>query len=210
MTQHVSPSDRGPRTHAQINDERRAALLDGAIRSVATHGIAGTTVKTIAAAAGVSTGLVAHYYGSKGDMLLAGYRHLCQVFSLEMSKAAQGPTGPSQQVRALVDACFCPPVYDPVQVASFLEFWREARHNAAMETVNHEAYARFRRGLTVLLKRAFDEVGTNHDPQGFAAALIAMIDGFWVHLSTEPCVSTEAAGAACQAMLDTILRPHRD
>ncbi|MBQ7503511.1 TetR/AcrR family transcriptional regulator [bacterium] len=52
------------------HDERREQLLDIAVSLFAKHGLEGTTTKDIAKAAGVSPGLLYHYYSSKEDLLL--------------------------------------------------------------------------------------------------------------------------------------------
>ena len=47
----------------------RAALLDAAIRVVAQAGLRGLTLRSVAAEAGVSHGLVRHHFGSRGALV---------------------------------------------------------------------------------------------------------------------------------------------
>jgi len=107
--------------------------LEGIIRSVAAHGFSGTTVNTIAAAAGVSTGLIAHYFGCKGEILLAGYQHLCEGIEKDLARFARDH-GKSTEARfyGLIEASFRPSVYEPVRLNACLEFAREARSDPAM------------------------------------------------------------------------------
>ena len=56
--------------HAQRRDE----IAHVACRVVATHGFERATVARIARAAGYTTGMVAHYYDSKQDIILAALR----------------------------------------------------------------------------------------------------------------------------------------
>lgn len=51
-------------------DERRRQILDVACTLFAHHGYAGTTTKAIAAAAGITEGLIYHYFGGKADLLV--------------------------------------------------------------------------------------------------------------------------------------------
>ena len=55
------------------DDDRtaRARIRDAAIACFAERGVAATTVRTIAASAGVSPGLVIHHYGSKDGLRVA-------------------------------------------------------------------------------------------------------------------------------------------
>jgi AcrR family transcriptional regulator len=63
----VSPR-RGRRPGAP---DTRAAILGAAREQFAASGYAGTTIRSIAAAAGVDAALVHHYFGAKDDLFLA-------------------------------------------------------------------------------------------------------------------------------------------
>lgn len=49
--------------------ETRQRLIDGAIETIRSHGIAGTSARTIAATAGVSQALVFYHFGSVHELL---------------------------------------------------------------------------------------------------------------------------------------------
>jgi len=51
--------------------DTRGEILDVARRSFADRGFGGTTIRAVAAAAGVDPALVHHYFGSKDDLFLA-------------------------------------------------------------------------------------------------------------------------------------------
>lgn len=56
----------------------RARIRDAAIRLFTEHGTGGTSIREIAAAAGVSGGLVRHHFGSKDDL-----RDVCDAYVLD-------------------------------------------------------------------------------------------------------------------------------
>lgn len=56
----------------------RARIRDAALHLFAEHGVDGTTIRDIAADAGVSVGLVRHHFGSKDDL-----RAACDVYALD-------------------------------------------------------------------------------------------------------------------------------
>ncbi|QYJ03759.1 TetR family transcriptional regulator [Nocardioides panacisoli] len=64
----VRPGRRGRRPGSP---DTRAAILAAARERFAEVGYAGTTIRAVAAAAGVDGALVHHYYGSKDDLFLA-------------------------------------------------------------------------------------------------------------------------------------------
>ncbi|MEV0223306.1 TetR/AcrR family transcriptional regulator [Streptomyces sp. NPDC050704] len=55
--------------------ETKAKLLDGALRTLTEQGIAKTSARTVAAAAGVNQALVFYHFGSVDELLAAACRH---------------------------------------------------------------------------------------------------------------------------------------
>ena len=64
----TGPAKRGRRPGAP---DTRAAILDAARALFATQGYSGTTIRAVAAAAGVDGALVHHYFGTKDDLFVA-------------------------------------------------------------------------------------------------------------------------------------------
>ena len=59
-------------------------LVEVTIDSLAEVGFVGTTLAEIAGRAGVSPGLVAHYFGDKDGLLEAAFRTLARVVAVRM------------------------------------------------------------------------------------------------------------------------------
>ena len=66
MTERVTSRGRRPG-----GPDTRGAILAAARESFAHKGFAGTTIRAVAASAGVDAALVHHYFGSKDDLFLA-------------------------------------------------------------------------------------------------------------------------------------------
>ncbi|MDR3576977.1 MAG: TetR/AcrR family transcriptional regulator [Anaerolineaceae bacterium] len=64
-------SPRTAQANQQVRDERQEQILMAALRVFAQQGFAATKMSDIAAAAGVSYGLVAHYFGKKDEIYSA-------------------------------------------------------------------------------------------------------------------------------------------
>lgn len=84
------------------SDDRttRARIRDAAIDCLAEHGTAGTTVRMIAAAAGVSPGLVIHHFGSMGGLRAECDGHV--VASIRRAKQGAMAAGPGLDVLATI------------------------------------------------------------------------------------------------------------
>jgi AcrR family transcriptional regulator len=72
----------------------RARIRDVALALIAEHGVAGTSIRGVAAASGVSTGLVQHHFGSK-----AGLQQACDDFAIGtlMEQAERAMEGAAHQ-----------------------------------------------------------------------------------------------------------------
>ena len=66
-----STSTAGPRGRRPGGPDTRGEILAAAQESFAHKGFAGTTIRGVAATAGVDAALVHHYFGSKDDLFLA-------------------------------------------------------------------------------------------------------------------------------------------
>jgi AcrR family transcriptional regulator len=188
---------RRPRTRPAIADYRRRTLIEGAIRSLAEHGVAGTTLKTIAEAAGASHGLVGHYFGAKDDLLAAAYRHLCGTIAHAIARLARD-SGPDALARldATVAVTFDPPVFDPVNLRAFVMFWHEALANPTLRAIKHELYDDYRATTARLFERVAAERGIAIDSRAASIGLLALIDGLWLELALDPATCTPAEAKA--------------
>lgn len=71
--------------------ERREQLLAVAVELAAGRDLAAVSVQEIAARAGVSEGLLYHYFPTKDALLLAAVQRAADVMSAALEVAAQGP-----------------------------------------------------------------------------------------------------------------------
>ena len=63
-----------PRPRSRSGAETRDRLIDGAIDALRSHGIAGTSARTIAATAGVNQALIFHHFGGMDGLLAEACR----------------------------------------------------------------------------------------------------------------------------------------
>ncbi len=82
----------------------RARIRDAALAQFAEHGVMGATIKGIAEAAGVSTGLVQHHFGSKDALRQACDQAVIEAFRRRLTKAAaEGELGDPAYLGALYE-----------------------------------------------------------------------------------------------------------
>ena len=78
--------------------DTRAAILDQARALFASGGYAGTSVRAIAAAAGVDAALVHHYFGTKDDLFLAALQVPIDPREVLLPVAAAGVDGAGERL----------------------------------------------------------------------------------------------------------------
>jgi AcrR family transcriptional regulator len=78
--------------------DTRAEVLASARASFAEKGFRGTTIRAVAASAGVDPALVHHYFGSKDDLFLAALEMPVDPREVLAPVVAQGPDGAGERL----------------------------------------------------------------------------------------------------------------
>lgn len=78
--------------------DTRAAILSAARESFAAAGYGGTTIRAVAATAGVDAALVHHYFGSKDDLFVAALELPVDPRAVLASAIAEGPDGAGERM----------------------------------------------------------------------------------------------------------------
>ena len=184
-------------------DERRLDLIAACARILAKRGAHGSSVREICAEAGVSPGLLRHYFAGIDDLVAATYRHTGhQVQAALEAAVAAAPHTPKARLLAYLTASFAPPIADADLLATWLSFWSLTRTDPIIARLHHEIYSDYRQGLEDLLQ-AYRPAA---DQRLTTIALTALVDGLWLELSlgNAPFTPPEARRLAAQ-WLDALL-----
>ncbi|WP_086733627.1 TetR family transcriptional regulator C-terminal domain-containing protein [Erythrobacter colymbi] len=184
-------------------DARRQSLIEATARVLAAKGAAGVSVRTICAEAGVSAGLLRHYFASVSEAIAATYRWTGTEIdrALEQAVAAAGPDSRARLI-AYLAANFRAPIATPDLLASYVAFWSLTLSDPAVASVRVEVYGSFRQGLEGLLRAYRPDLA---DVRVVAVALTALIDGLWLELSLgQAPFSAEEAEALAAQWLDAL------
>src|SRR5487761_1006604 len=112
----------------ETEDTRRRQLIETTIDTMAEVGFIATTLGQIARRAGVSAGLVAHYFGDKDGLLEATMRALgARVSRGAAARLAEAAT-PRARVQAIIDANLAPEEFDQRTGTVWLAFWGQTLH----------------------------------------------------------------------------------
>lgn len=185
-------------------DARRHSLIEACARVLAREGAGGASVRAIALEAGVSAGLVGHYFDGVDALVAATYAHIeGQVReALDAAVSAAG-SDPRARVEAYVTASFASPIADPALLATWIAFWSLVRVRPEIASQHDEQFADFRARLEGLLG-ACGIAAERRRSQ--AIALSALVDGLWLELCLSPhAFSPAEARAVARDQLDLII-----
>ena len=187
-------------------DARRQSLLEATARCLAHRGAAGVSVRTICAEAGVSSGLLRHYFTSVSDAIAETYRWTGEQIGRALEEAVSAAGSEARaRLLAYLTASFRPPNASPELLASYIALWSLSRTDPAIAAVRSEVYADFRAGLESLVA---DYRPALLDKRLPAVALTALIDGLWLELSLGQAPFTaEEASSLAEKWLDALLAP---
>ena len=77
--------------------------------------------------AGLSSGLIAHYFEDKAGLLEAVMRSLVERIRLAVSAGLSRARGPEARIEAIIDANFADEQFAPEMVTAWLYFWAQLR-----------------------------------------------------------------------------------
>ncbi len=177
----------GPRFSRLAPEERRQAILKAAARCLARNGVGGFTVAEIAAEAGISNGLIGHYFPTKDALLVATYQAEADRL-LEATRAALDGKAecPDWRLKALLESAFCPEIFNQETVATWLALWGQVRTNTALNAAHKAIYETYRQGFARAIRRAAAARGLALDADLLAADISALIDGIWLGWGLDP------------------------
>ena len=170
----------------EAEDKRRQALIAATLSLVSEGGARMATVRAIADRAGVTAGLIRHYFQTKENLIAQSYRHL--MTGMNDASAAvltYAPKDHHARLAAFVAASLRPPVVDNEALIRWASFIQETRRNPAMLDIHRQTYLGFRDQLQSLIA-ALPGNRSPDDLRQLAIACNAVIDGLWLEGGTLP------------------------
>ena len=188
----------------RLEDDRRQQLIDVAIDCLAELGFMGSTLAQIATRAGVSAGLVAHYFGDKDGLLEAAFRSLSRQVSNRVRSQLQLARTPRGRIQAVIDANLAPAEFTQRTGSAWLAFWGQLLHVERLKRVQ----IAYQRRMLSNLRHALRRLLPADEARSLAAMIAAMIDGVWLRaaLSNWEEADSESARALLTAFVEGRLR----
>lgn len=172
---------------ATTNDKRRLrgekskqAIIDSAIRCIATQGLRNATLDKVAQRARVSRALLVFHFKSKIGMLTAVLKHMHHVYVGGWALARSEGESTADHLLALLEYDIRFACEHPDLLAVWHAFWGEARGSTLYREIGHPSDKGFEDELSRLLSQLADEGGYGDiDIAATQTALWAMLFGLW-------------------------------
>lgn len=181
------PAEKRPRKERKENAERRRRqLLDAARASILRHGLARTTLATVADAAGLSQGVAVFYFKSKSGLLTETLRDLYQGYEAHwMSALDRAGDDPAARLARLIRADFHPDACGPQVLPLWFAFWGEMHFQSHYDEVA-EGFERTRRDVLEGIWRALLPDENLAEAEQMAEWTDTLTDGYWQRLHLSP------------------------
>lgn len=156
---------------------RRQQLIDATLSAVSELGFADASLSQIAKRAGVSTGIISHYFQDKHGLIEATMRYLLKELGREIAEAlAHAEHTPQARLTAIICGNFSASQVSKAAMNTWLAFWANSFYQPDLHRLQQMNHRRLHSNLKHEFLKVLDE---KHAEQS-ALGLAALIDGFWL------------------------------
>lgn len=161
-------------------EKRRDQLINAALEIIAECGPEGATVRAIAARAGVTQGLIRHYFTGKEELTRAAYQALMARMTADNESVLLDlDDDPRTRLAAFVAAALRAPVMDETSLGMWAGFLNLVRKSPEMAAVHEAYYLDYRQRMEMLIA-ALPGRRAPADLRRLGIACTAVIDGLWL------------------------------
>ena len=197
---------------ASNSEQRRAQIAEALLAVMAKRGYEGASVVAIAKQARLAPGLVHYHFGSKLEILIEAVRLLAERHLAALDGALAAVDGAPGQLVAFVDVHLGIGAHaDPGALACWVLIGGEALRNRRVQLEYERVLTAMSARLVAIIERGMaDRSFARADPAACAAAVVAVVHGYFVVAATAREVIPSGTAAACTLrMVEGLLRPSR-
>lgn len=163
---------------------RRRQLILATMQAIDEAGLADATVARIARHAGVSAGIISHYFGGKDGLMEATMRQILTDLRRAVSerRAKIASNDVRSHLHAVIDGNFDRSQVSQSVSKTWLAFWASSMHRTPLERLQKVNDRRLVSNLSAIFRRVMPLV----EARDGAAGLAALIDGLWLRGALDP------------------------
>lgn len=157
---------------------RRQQLIDATLATVNEVGMHDATIAQIARRAGVSNGIISHYFKDKNGLLEATMRYLIGHLGDAVKQRLQAldDNSPTARLQAIVAGNFDISQTNSAAMKTWLAFWASSLHQPQLNRLQQVNERRLYSNLCAEFRRVLPQPHARLAAKGLAA----LIDGLWL------------------------------
>ncbi|HDS1734196.1 MULTISPECIES: transcriptional regulator BetI [Pseudomonas] len=157
---------------------RRQQLIDATLLAVDQVGLGDASIALIARLAGVSNGIISHYFQDKNGLIAATMRHLMNALSegTVARRHALLDNSPRAHLMVIVEGNFDASQVSGPAMKTWLAFWAASMHQPSLHRLQRINDHRLYSNLCFQFRRVLPR----DDARSAARGLAALIDGLWL------------------------------
>ncbi len=165
-----------------IDEIRRLELVEAAFQVMKQEGVGAASLARVAAEAGLSKGMVLHYFKSRDALIEATLRHINALYGHEVAERMAAAESPLARVEAVIEANFSAWYYKPEHAHIWLAFCAQATFEPRFRRIQRVLHSRMQSNIIANLKSLLGI----EEAKRVALALTSLIDGLWVRCAMTP------------------------
>lgn len=165
-------------------DIRKPQLVQATMAVIDRVGLHSASIALISKEAGVSTGIINHYFGGKHGLLEETMREILRQLSVTITKALKElPANAHQQrINAIINGNFEGYQAENKVAKTWLAFWSYSMHDAQLKRLQRVNEKRLISHLLIELKALLEPEQAELVAHGIAS----LIDGIWLRGTLNP------------------------
>jgi AcrR family transcriptional regulator len=177
------------------SEESRRQVLDAAIRTLASKGLAATSIQDIADAAGLSKGAVHYHFQSKDELLERVLDRCCESIEARVREAFDEPGSPMERVRRAISEMWAVRRDGVAEMEVLAELHTLSRQNEGIRKALAQALRKAREQIIEVGLNRLVEMGLRPRVSLSVAPrlILATLDGLSLQHSVEPIPVEEEA-----------------
>lgn len=157
---------------------RRSQLIAATLEAVDQVGMSDASIAYIARLAGVSNGIISHYFQDKNGLLEATMRHLMLALSEAVRERREviKDSSPRAHLRAIIEGNFDDSQVNGPAMKTWLAFWATSMHQPSLQRLQRVNDHRLYSNLCGQFRRVLPQDRARTAARGLAS----LIDGLWL------------------------------
>ncbi|PSL45872.1 TetR family transcriptional regulator [Salsuginibacillus halophilus] len=165
-----------------MEEIRREQSIAAARHCILTYGMPHFSIKDVAAAAGVSTGIIYHYFAGKNDLMAQVLKASFSETERAVEEAVTAADTPDAKVKAYIDTVAAVPKENPDFYRLLLNFLSEAPYREEIQSIVDKFFS----NLTTFLTELLEDAQSPATPDELARLMISQAMGLGLYEAVLP------------------------